>query len=193
MSAGRPTPSSYGDRRQAICRAGGRSSRRYTRRSVACSASKFVRRKSGSRGRRIKPSKVCSAPGHSAAEVLPSLCRHEGAECRSAFKACSAVYSHILGWSLAGSFALCALGRRNFSHTQDRLLRSYVTDQELMFWALIFSSSGEILGRCVPYIPKPKAGISVPPPHLFPLYYCTSPAANTPTRALVPCIFCTKT
>ena len=87
------------------------------------------------------------------------MCRHEGAECRSAFKACSAVYSHILGWSLAGSFALCALGRRNFSHTQDRLLRSYVTDQELMFWALRFSSSGEILGRYDVYIPKPKAGI----------------------------------
>ena len=48
-------------------------------------------------GPQISPSTGILASANGAADVLPPLCRNKGAEWRPAFKAGSAMYSHILG------------------------------------------------------------------------------------------------
>ena len=106
---------------------------------------------------------------------LISTARHAYIELCDCFAGRNAQSGELSKGRLAGivpSHFLCSLRPRktNISHTQVRLLRSYVTGQELMFWALVFSNSGEVLGRCDTYMSKPKAGISVPLSHLFTLY-----------------------
>ena len=48
-------------------------------------------------GPQNSPSTGILASANGAADVLPPLCRNKGAEWRPAFKAGSAMYSHILG------------------------------------------------------------------------------------------------